>query len=134
VELAAAMGSVVGGGCPDGIRCVLHLSLTLIMPRLWPALVLAGSCWSLAGPDPAARQPVAYPLAPAGINHHLRRPLFLRQLLGFLRGLRQLERFTRESMHHLAVVAVVPGSGVGRWSVGCGAAGVVEQQHEVIHV
>ena len=31
-------------------------------------------------------------------------------LLGFLRGLRQLERFTRESMHHLAVIAVVPGS------------------------
>ena len=29
-------------------------------------------------------------------------------------------------MHHLAVVAVVPGSGAGRWSVGCGAAGVVE--------
>ena len=35
----------------------------------------------------------------------------LRQtLLGFLRGLRQLERFTRESMHHLAVIAVVPGA------------------------
>ena len=29
-------------------------------------------------------------------------------------------------MHHLAVVAVVPGSGTVRWSVGCGAAGVVE--------
>eukprot|EP00964_Phaeocystis_antarctica_P074728 scaffold46019_cov54-Phaeocystis_antarctica.AAC.2 len=28
-------------------------------------------------------------------------------------------------MHHLAVVAVVPGSGAGRWSVGCAAAGVV---------
>ena len=31
-------------------------------------------------------------------------------LLGFLRGQRHLEWFTRESMHHLAVVAVVPGS------------------------
>ena len=31
-----------------------------------------------------------------------------------------------ESMRHLAVIAVVPGSGAGRWSVGCGAAGVVE--------
>jgi len=29
-------------------------------------------------------------------------------------------------MHHLAVVAVVPGSGTVRWSGGCGAAGVVE--------
>ena len=29
-------------------------------------------------------------------------------------------------LHHLAVVAVVPGSGTVRWSVGCGAAGVVE--------
>jgi hypothetical protein len=55
-------------------------------------------------------------------------------LLGFLRGLRQLERFTRESMHHLAVIAVVPGRSGWRelaeavvgWSVGCGAAGVVE--------
>eukprot|EP00964_Phaeocystis_antarctica_P066965 scaffold40518_cov107-Phaeocystis_antarctica.AAC.5 len=27
---------------------------------------------------------------------------------------------------HLAVVAVVPGSGAGKWSVGCAAAGVVE--------
>eukprot|EP00964_Phaeocystis_antarctica_P074842 scaffold46091_cov92-Phaeocystis_antarctica.AAC.6 len=42
-------------------------------------------------------------------------------LLGFIRSLRHLERFTRAGMHHLAVVAVVPGSGAGRWSVGCGA-------------
>ena len=44
----------------------------------------------------------------------------------WLRSLRHLERFTRVGMHHLAVVAVVPGSGTVRWSVGCGAAGVVE--------
>jgi len=31
-------------------------------------------------------------------------------LLVFLRGQRHLEWFTRESMHHLAVLAVVPGS------------------------
>ena len=30
-------------------------------------------------------------------------------LLGFLRGLRHLERLSRVGMHHLAVVAVVPG-------------------------
>ena len=47
-------------------------------------------------------------------------------LLGFLRSLRHLERLRRVGMHHLAVVAVVPGSGTVRWSVGCGAAGVVE--------
>ena len=40
----------------------------------------------------------------AGMNHHLRRPLFLKHCLRFLRGQRHLEWFTRESMHHLAVV------------------------------
>ena len=61
------------------------------------------------------------------MNQHLRRLVFDSQtLLGFLRSLRHLERFTRVGTHHLAVVAVVPASSTVRWSVGCGAAGVVE--------
>jgi hypothetical protein len=48
----------------------------------------------------------------AGMNHHLRRPLFLKHCLVFSEAnVMHLEWFTRESMHHLSrVVAVVPGS------------------------
>ena len=74
---------------------------------------------------PAARQPVAYHLA-GRVEPSSSASVVSQTLLGFLRGLRHLERFTRAGMHHLAVVAVVPGSGAGRWSVGCAAAGVVE--------
>ena len=56
----ASSGNGLCGGCPDGIRCVLHLSLTFIMPHFWPASVLAGSCWS--GPSHAITR-VAYSLA-----------------------------------------------------------------------
>ena len=74
---------------------------------------------------PAARLPVAYHLA--GRDEPSSSASCVSQtLLGFIRGLRHLERLTRVGMHHLAVVAVVPGSGTVRWSVGCGAAGVVE--------
>ena len=38
----------------------------------------------------------------AGMNHHLRRPLFLWFSQRPSSVLRQLEWFTRESMHHLA--------------------------------
>ena len=61
------------------------------------------------------------------MNHHLRRLVFLKHCLVFSEACVILhERLSRVGMHHLAVVAVVPGSGTVRWSVGCGAAGVVE--------
>jgi hypothetical protein len=47
------------------------------------------------------------------MNHHLRRPLFLKHCLVFSEAneQRHLEWFTRESMHQFSrVVAVVPGS------------------------
>ena len=44
VQLEAEMGSMVR--LLDELRCVVHLSLTLIIPHLWPASLLAGSCLS----------------------------------------------------------------------------------------
>ena len=59
----------------------------------------------------------------AGMNHHLRRPLFLRRCLVFSETCENLSDPLR-GMHTLSAPGC--GSGTVRWSVGCGAAGVVE--------
>jgi hypothetical protein len=60
--------------------------------------------------------PLSIRVVLAGMNHHLRRPLFSDTAWFSQRPTeRHLEWFTRESMHHLSrVVAVVPGSELGK--------------------
>ena len=69
-------------------------------------------------------EPRDYPLPilswPRDMNHHLRRLLFLRNCLGFLRDIREPERSVPGCASSIS--AGTCGSGTVRWSVGCGVA------------